>query len=116
MKRRILALFLTLVTVLGMLPAPALAASSEEEALGEIKIFSDGTALDYLSINGAARTQKYTYYNYKAQDGTTSEIPAYCVNPNTPGVPQTVPAGTGIEYLANQKCTDTKVLGIVASG
>ena len=53
MKRRILALFLTLVTVLGMLPAPALAASSEEEALGEIKIFSDGTALDYLSINGA---------------------------------------------------------------
>ncbi len=81
MKRRILALFLTLVTVLGMLPAPALAASSEEEALGEIKIFSDGTALDYLSINGAARTQKYTYYNYKAQDGSTSEIPAYCVNP-----------------------------------
>ncbi len=116
MKRRILALLLTLLTVLGMFPATALAASSEEEALGEIDIYSDGTSLDYLSINGAARTQKYTYYNYKAQDGTTNEIPCYCVNPNTKGVPQAVPAGTGVEYLANQKCTDTKVLGIVASG
>jgi len=115
-KHRILALLLVLVTVLGMFPATAQAASSEEEALGEIDIYSDGTTLDYLSINGAARSQKYTYYNYKAQDGTTSEIPCYCVNPNTKGVPQTVPAGTGIEYLANQKCTDTKVLGIVASG
>ena len=38
MKRRILALLLTLITALGMLPAPALAASSEEEALGEIDI------------------------------------------------------------------------------
>ncbi len=84
MKRRILALLLTLITALGMLPAPALAASSEEEALGEIDIYSDGTSLDYLSINGAARTQKYTYYNYKAQDGTTNEIPCYCVNPSAP--------------------------------
>ncbi len=116
MKRRILALLLTLLTVLGMFPATALAASSEEAALGEIDIYSDGTELDYLSINGAARSQKYTYYNFKAEDGTTSEIPCYCINPNTAGVPQTVPAGTGVEYLANQKCTDTKVLGIVASG
>ena len=116
MKRKLLALLLTLLTVLGMFPATALAASSEEEALGEIDIYSDGTALDYLSINGAARSQKYTYYNFTDKDGNINEIPCYCVNPNTAGVPQTVPAGTGIEYLANQKCTDTKVLGIVASG
>jgi uncharacterized surface anchored protein len=38
------------------------------------------------------------------------------VNPNTAGVPQTVPKGTGIQYLANQKHTDPKVFGIVASG
>ena len=60
MKRRILALLLTLLTVLGMFPATALAASSEEAALGEIDIYSDGTELDYLSINGAARSQQYT--------------------------------------------------------
>ena len=50
MKRRIVAMLLVLVTVLGMFPATAQAASSEEEALGEIKIFSDGTELDYLRI------------------------------------------------------------------
>ena len=83
MKRRIVAMLLVLVTVLGMFPATAQAASSEEEALGEIKIFSDGTELDYLSINGAARSQKYTYYNYKDQTGATNEIPCYCINPNT---------------------------------
>ena len=85
MKRKILALLLVLVTVLGMLPAPALAASSEEDALGEIDIYSDGTALDYLSINGAARSQKYTYYNFTDKDGKNNEIPCYCINPNTAG-------------------------------
>ena len=84
MKRRILALLLVLVTVLGMLPATAQAASSEEESLGEIKIFSDGTTLDYLSINGAARSQKYTYYNFVDKNGKTNEIPAYCINPSAP--------------------------------
>ena len=84
MKRKILALLLVLVTVLGMFPVTAQAASSEEEALGEIDIYSDGTALDYLSINGAARTQKYTYYNFVDKDGKTNEIPCYCVNPSAP--------------------------------
>lgn len=41
MKRRILALLLALVTVLGMFPT-ALAASSEEEALGNINIYHNG--------------------------------------------------------------------------
>lgn len=116
MKRRLLALLLTLLTVLGMFPVTAQAASSEEEALGEIGIYWDGTESDYLSINGAVRKQQYTYYNYKSPTGETREIPCYCVNPNLKGVPQSVPAGSGIQYLADQKCTDTKVLGIVASG
>ncbi|MDE7218658.1 MAG: hypothetical protein K2O45_03420 [Oscillospiraceae bacterium] len=84
MKRKMIALLLVLVTVLGMFPATAQAASSEEEALGEIDIYSDGTELDYLSINGAARTQKYTYYNYVDKEGATNEIPCYCVNPSAP--------------------------------
>ena len=115
MKRRILALILALVTVLGMLPT-ALAASSEEEALGEVSIYHNGVKVDYLSINGRVREQTYTYYNYVDADGTSKQIPAYCVNPNTAGVPQSVPAGTGIKYLANEKHTDPKVFGIVASG
>ena len=55
MKKRLIALLLVLVTVLGMLPATALAASSEEEALGEVNIYNGGQKLAYLSINGRIR-------------------------------------------------------------
>ena len=115
MKRRILALLLALLTVLGMFPT-ALAASSEEEALGNINIYHNGEKVSYLSINGRVREQVYTYYNFSDETGAVTQIPAYCVNPNTAGVPQTVPKGTGIQYLADRKHTDPKVFGIVASG
>ena len=116
MKRRLIALLLALVTVLSLFPTAALAASSEEEALGEVGIYHNGEKVSYLSINGRVREQTYTYYNYKDDSGSTRQIPAYCVNPNTAGVPQTVPAGTSIKYLANEKSSDPKVFGIVASG
>ena len=90
MKKRFLSMLLAVVMVLGMIPATALAAGSEEEALGEVDIYSDGTELSYLSINGRIRTLIYTYYNFVDSKGNTRDIPAYCVNPNTEGVPQTV--------------------------
>ena len=116
MKRRIAALLLALLTVLGVFPVTALAAANIPDALGEVDIYHSGEKMDYLSINGQARSQTYTYYNYKAPDGSTKQIPAYCVNPNTAGVPQKVPAGSSIQYLADDKATDPKVTGTVASG
>ena len=116
MKKRIITLLLTLIVVMGLLPNAALAASSETEALGEVLIFNGGTRMTYLSINGRVREQIYTYYNYDNGSGKVREIPAYCVNPNTVGVPQTVAPGESIEYLANEKASDPKVLGIVANG
>ena len=116
MKKRLIALLLILVTVLGMLPTTALAASSEEEALGEVNIYNGGQKLSYLSINGRVRELIYTYFNYVDSNGRTKEIPAYCVNPNTKGVPQTVVPGESIKYIAKEKGNDPKVLGIVANG
>ena len=116
MKKRLIALLLVLVTVLGMLPATALAAGSEEEALGEVNIYNGGTAMSYLSINGRIREQIYTYFNYVDSQGRTKEIPAYCVNPNTKGVPQSVAPGESIKYLAEEKGIDPKVMGIIANG
>ena len=49
-------------------------------------------------------------------NGRTKEIPAYCVNPNTKGVPQTVAPGESIKYIAKEKGNDPKVMGIVANG
>lgn len=116
MKKRLVSMLLALVMVLGMLPATALAASSEEEALGEVNIYNGGQKLSYLSINGRIRELIYTYFNYVDSNGRTKEIPAYCVNPNTKGVPQTVAPGESIKYLAKEKGSDPKVMGIIANG
>lgn len=116
MKKRLVSTLLALVMVLGMLPATALAASSEEEALGEVNIYNGEQKLSYLSINGRIRELIYTYFNYVDSNGRTKEIPAYCVNPNTKGVPQTVGPGESIKYLAKEKGSDPKVMGIIANG
>ena len=116
MKKRLISMLLLVVMVLGMLPATALAASSEEEALGEVNIYNGKQKLSYLSINGRIRELIYTYFNYVGANGKTKEIPAYCVNPNTTGVPQTVAPSESIKYMAKEKGSDPKVMGIIANG
>ena len=116
MKKRLVSMLLVLVMVLGMLPVTALAASSEEEALGEVNIYNGEQKLSYLSINGRIREMIYTYFNHVDANGRTKEIPAYCVNPNIYGVPQTVGPGESIKYIAKEKGSDPKVMGIIASG
>ena len=116
MKKRIISMLLVLITVLGMFPTAAFAAATEEEALGEVDIYNSGYELSYLSINGRIREQIYTYYNYVNSKGQTKEIPAYCINPNTKGVPQSVPEGESIEYLAENITSDPKIMGIIANG
>ena len=116
MKKRLISMLLALLAVMGLLPTAAFAASTPEEALGEVQIYNCGVEMSYLSINGRIRSQIYTYYNYDNGSGSTREIPAYCVNPNTLGVPQTVGVGESIEYLADEKASDPKVVGIVANG
>ena len=115
-KKRILSFLLCVLVLIGICPANALAASSEEEALGEIDIYSGGTKMTYLSINGRNRELVYTYYNYVDSTGQTKQIPAYCVNPDIEGVPQTVAPGESIKYMADEIGTDPKAVGIVAHG
>ena len=114
--KKLLSLFLVLVTLLGILPTAAFAADSEEEALGEVNIYNGEYELGYLSINGSVRKQIYTYFLYEANDGTQKESPAYCVNPNQYGVPQTVGPGESIKYLAEERASDPKVVGIISNG
>ncbi len=116
MKKRVMCILLAVVMMLGMFPGTAFAADSVEEALGEVDIYNGGQRLSYLSINGRVRELIYTYYNYVDRNGNTKEIPAYCVNPNTKGVPQTVPEGESIKYLAEEIGSDPKVMGIIANG
>ncbi|MDY3018843.1 SpaA isopeptide-forming pilin-related protein [Candidatus Pseudoscillospira sp. SGI.172] len=114
--RKLLSMFLACILTLGILPTAAFAASSEEDALGEVDIYNGDYELGYLAINGAVKKQKYTYFLYESNDGSTKESPAYCVNPNQYGVPQTVGPGESIKYLAEEKASDPKVVGIISNG
>ena len=83
--------------------------------MGEINIFNGGYRMNYLAMNGQVQSQNYVYYLFDTGSGT-KEIPAYCVTPNQPGVQKVVEEGESIRYLAEEKSSDPKVVGIVASG
>ena len=114
--KKLLSLFLACILALGILPMGASAADSVEAALGEVNIYNGDYELGYLSINGAVKKQKYTYFLYESNNGTMRESPAYCVNPTQYGVPQTVGPGESIKYLAEEKASDPKVVGIISNG
>ena len=117
MKKRILSLFLAVLLLVGLLPTSALAASSPEDAMREVSIYARNDDLNWLTMNGSVRTQHYTYYRYTSVlDGSTTEVPAYCVDPNLYGVPALVPEGTAIHYTCSETVSDPKVCGIVSNG
>lgn len=115
MRKRLISMLSALILILGLLPTAAFAASTPEEALGEVDIYSGGYSMRYLAVNGRVQTQSYTYFLYEDRNGETLEIPAYCVTPNQYGVPQTVPEGESIEYLAEERASDPKIVGLVAN-
>ena len=114
--QRLTALLLLVVTLIGMLPGTTLAANTPEEALGEIQIFNGGEQLAYLAVNGRVQKLNYVYFEYSALDGEKKQIPAYCVNPTTDGVPQVVGEGQSVKYLAEEQASDPKIVGIVGNG
>jgi len=62
MKKRIFSMFLALVMLLGQLPATISAASSLEDAMKEVSIFARYNELDWLTMNGSVKKQRYIYY------------------------------------------------------
>lgn len=118
MKKRILSMLLALAALLSMLPLSANAASSLEEAMAEVDVYGKKEDLNWLTMNGSVKTQHYTYYNFTSEvTGETTEIPAYCVDPNLYGVPALAPdEGTPIKYSASETGNDPKIMGILANG
>ena len=55
--KKIISFMLTIILVVGMLPISAVAASTPEEALGEVNIYSGGYSMNYLAVNGKVQTQ-----------------------------------------------------------
>ncbi len=113
--KRVLSLLLVVAMLLSLATSFVQAASTPEEALGEVNIFNGGQSLNCLAVNGRVQELNYVYYRYVGVAGTR-EIPAYCVNPTDAGVPQKVPAGQSIAYMAKERTSDPKIMGIVSNG
>ena len=117
MRKRLIAILLCISTMLSLCTGFASAASGTiGGALGEVNITNGGYKMSYLSMNGVVRSQSYTYFNFKSASGAIKEIPAYCINPTTKGVPQSVNPGESIKYIANEASSDPKIMGIIANG
>ncbi len=114
--KRIFCSILAFAMLFSMLAITVHAADTPDDALGAVNIFSGGFPMSYLAVNGKVQKQEYTYF-LQAKPGTSEvmEIPAYCCNPNQYGVPQTVGKGESIKYLAEEKASDPKVVGLVAN-
>ena len=94
--KRIAALLLTLLLVVGLLPTVALAASSEEEALGEVQIYHDGTEMSYLSINGRVRTPGVYLLQLHQRQGPVGPCPGLLrESQQPPACPRRCPPGRG---------------------
>ena len=114
--KKVLTILLLACFCLTLIPNVSMASDDLTEALGEVSIYNGGEELRYLTVSGAVRPMSYVYFNYVNRLGETKEIPAYCVNPNDDGVTQVVNVGESVKYLANDRASDPKVMGIVACG
>lgn len=114
--KKVITILMLLCFCLNLMPNISFAAENLDEALGEVSIYNGGSELKYLSVSGAVRPMTYVYFNYVNRLGKTKEIPAYCVNPNDKGVAQVVAKGQSVKYLAADKASDPKVMGIIACG
>ena len=72
--KRLTALLLLVVTLIGMLPGAALAANTPGEALGEIHIYNGGEQLAYLAVNGRVQKLNYVYFKFTNDQGEIRQI------------------------------------------
>ena len=91
--KRIISLMLTLAVALSLLVVPAGAASTPEEALGEVNIYSGGYSMNYLAVNGRVQTQSYTYFLYENAPGRPRKFQRTASTPTSTAYPRQSPRG-----------------------
>ena len=93
----------------------AFAGTSLDTALNKVNLYAKGSqGAQLLTWKGAVDPHNFaaTIIVYRAEDG--KEYPAYCANPNKPGVENL--AGKSYDVDADQKDTDPAVWGVITNG
>ncbi len=93
----------------------AFAGTSLDNALNKVNLYTKGSqGAQLLTWKGVVDPHNFaaTIIVYKAEDG--KEYPAYCANPNKPGVENL--AGKSYDVDADQRDTDPAVWGVITNG
>jgi len=109
-SKRILALILVLVAIAGI--ATAFAASTPDEALGDIRVYQVGDSFYYLAYAGTPQKCDYFVYTGTSILGESTEYPAYCVQPTLAGPNTAGPYSCD----ASTYVTNPQIYGIVSNG
>ena len=112
--RKILSMFLAAIFMLST-GVQAFAGTSLDDALNKVKLYTKGgQGAQLLTWKGVVDPKNFaaTIIVYRAEDG--KEYPAYCANPNKPGVENI--AGKSYDVDADQKDTDPAVWGVITNG
>jgi len=113
MAKRILTTFLMFVIIITNMPI-AYAAGTEEEAMSKVNLYAKGTGTQLLTWRGQLDADNFApaMVLYKAKDG--SELPAYCINPNKPGVEES--SAKNYDVNADTSIQSPKAWGCVMNG
>ena len=93
----------------------AFAGTSLDDALNKVNLYTKGSqGAQLLTWKGVVDPHNFAaaIIVYRAEDG--KEYPAYCANPNRPGVENL--AGKSYDVDADQKDTDPAVWGVITNG
>ena len=109
MAKRIFSIFLMLVIIITNMPV-AYAADTEEEALSKVNLYAKGTGTQLLKWKGIIDSTNFAPAMVMYTDENGTELPAYCIDPNMPGVEESasksydVNADTPIQYAKAWGC------------
>ena len=91
----------------------AYAAGTEEEAMSKVNLYAKGTGTQLLTYKGEIHPDfAPAMVMYKDTDGT--EMPAYCINPNKPGVEES--DSKSYDVNADTSIQSPKAWGCVMNG
>jgi TQXA domain-containing protein len=109
--KRFLSFLLTFIMLFSV-AVPAFAASTPEEAMNDVRVYSVGDSVSYLNYDGEPKGVTPAYYTTKSITGVVTEYPAYCINPHLPGPSEGGPYSVDTKsYISNPK-----IWGIITNG
>ena len=112
MSKRILSTILMFIIIFTNMPI-AYAAGTEAEAMSKVHLYAKGTGTQLLKWRGELH-EDFAPAMVMYKDSDSSEMPAYCINPNKPGVEES--DSKSYDVNADTSIQSPKAWGCIMNG